>query len=332
MMKKLLLIVVALFCWGVAAHAQVFFQNTMYQYAQFAYNPASAGVSGPGLIEGANISFLGRLQWLGFEGAPQTSALSFHSPLKAGYGAAGILAIADQIGPFSNVYLQGAYGYDFGLFDDNLTLRIGVGGGIRQISLDPSGFLAPDDGDVVITGSQQSTIVEALSAGIYLTGFDERLFVSLAGQNLTDPSIDAITGGIDRDNVASIGSRTFTAAAGYTFNLNDKMTLQPSAMMITDFSQTPQLNMSLIWGYSPLLVGLNYRGNLAAESIGGIIGVNLSGNTFLGYSYDFPLSDLNNNTDINTHEVILSYTFSDLFGSNRSRDQDDPIKNGGIGL
>lgn len=331
MMKKLLLMVVALLFCGAAARAQVYFQNTMYPYSQFAYNPAAAGVSGPGLISGANVSLLGRMQWLGFDGAPNTAAASFHTPLKAGYGAAGLLVLADEIGPLSNVYVQGAYGYDFDLLEGLLTLRIGVGAGIRQVGFNPSGLVAPDEDDPVISGGQQSAVVEALSAGVYLTGFEERLFVSIAGQNLTDPSIDAITGGVDQLNQQSVGSRSMTAAAGYTFDLNDKMTLQPSMMMITDFAQAPQFNVSLTWGYSPLLVGLNYR-VLDGESIGGMIGVNLSGNTFLGYSYDFPLSALNNNASINTHELILSYTFSNLFGRGGINDDDDPIKSDNLGL
>lgn len=334
MMKKLLMTVVALLTLGGAMRAQVYFQNTMYPYAQFAYNPAAAGVAMPGLREGANISFLGRLQWVGFDGAPQTSAISAHTPLKEGYGAAGLQVIYDQIGPFANTYAHAAYAYNLNV--GKMSLRIGVAGGILQTSLNfgrlDNGAVAPTEtDDPTIPGGGLNTVVEAINAGIHLSGPNNKFFVSIAGQNLTDPSIDVITGGVDQNNIQTTVSRTFTAAGGYNFELNDKMSLQPAVMMITDFALAPQINGSLLWSITPLTIGINYRAGWS-ESVGGMLGVNIGSNTFLGYSYDFPLSDLNNNTDINTHELILSYTFSDLFGGKDLEKDVDPIKRDDVGL
>ena len=60
---------------SLSASAQVYFQNTMYAFNRFVYNPAAAGMSQIGMENGVNLTLLGRQQWLGIEGAPRLSTL-----------------------------------------------------------------------------------------------------------------------------------------------------------------------------------------------------------------------------------------------------------------
>ncbi len=325
MNNKLLLTVTLGLLLSLSASAQVYFQNTMYPYMQFGYNPAAAGVAKPNLQEGANLSLLGRLQWVGLSGAPQTSVLTFDTPLSGDIGNAGLIVAAERLGFWSSTFVQAAYGYDIDL--GSMTLRIGAAGGIKQVAINPDEWVFPDENDAVIPLAGQSVVVPMLSSGVYLS--DSNFFVSLAGQNLLEPDIDGLTAGVDANDQRSTDARTFTLAAGYNFFLSPRMSLQPSVMMLTDLRGTPQINASLLWNLSPLSVGLNYRlisDQSRGESIGAMLGVTLNSNTFIGYSYDYPLTGLNFGGDINTHEIVLSYTFGDLFGGGKGKSVDDPLK------
>ena len=66
---------------SLSVSAQVYIQNTMYRYTPVLYNPAAAGMTQTD-DQGMKLSFLGRLQWVGIEGAPRTSAVSADMALK----------------------------------------------------------------------------------------------------------------------------------------------------------------------------------------------------------------------------------------------------------
>mgnify|MGYP001801634346 CR=1 FL=1 len=78
---------------------QVYVQNTMYRYTQFIYNPGAAGMSQADDM-GLQVGMLGRLQWVGIDGAPRLSTITAHTPI-GGNQALGAYIIGDQLGPLS---------------------------------------------------------------------------------------------------------------------------------------------------------------------------------------------------------------------------------------
>jgi len=68
-------------------------------------NPAYAGSRGT-----LSIGVLGRTQWVGIDGAPNTATLSIHAPVGRNLGA-GFSVIADEIGPVKeqNIYADISY-------------------------------------------------------------------------------------------------------------------------------------------------------------------------------------------------------------------------------
>ena len=73
---------------------------TQYMYNQNIINPAYAGSKGT-----LSLSLLGRSQWIGFSGAPETFTLAIHSPIGDKIGL-GLSIIHDKIGPVieNNIY------------------------------------------------------------------------------------------------------------------------------------------------------------------------------------------------------------------------------------
>lgn len=301
----------------VSGQAQVFFQNTMHPYVRFAYNPAAAGFALPGMEEGANFTLMGRQQWLGIEGAPRTPLFAFQAPLPAKSGSIGAVLASDRTGPLTSSWLDVAYAYQLEL-GESLRLSIGAAGGLKQVSLNPEGFRYDQSGgiDPVVPLATQGVLVPTLSAGLYLTGVDPatgregNYFVGISGQNLLEPSIEGLLG--TAGTGTSVGedskiARSFALMGGYRFDFSQRFSLQPMLMLQTDGVGSPQTMASVYVNYKPIVVGVNYRMN-SGESVGGMIGFNISDRTFFGYSYDYPTTALSAVGDLHSHELILSYT------------------------
>ncbi|MEM7657835.1 MAG: PorP/SprF family type IX secretion system membrane protein, partial [Bacteroidota bacterium] len=312
-MKQFSLLIVLCVGMLVAGQAQVFFQNTMHPYVRFAYNPAAAGFALPGMEEGANFTLMGRQQWLGIEGAPRTPLFAFQTPLPQKYGAIGAVLASDQTGPISNSWLDVSYAYRLEL-GERLRLSIGVAGGVKQVAINPEGFIYDQSGgiDPIIPLATQGVVVPNLNAGLYLTSVDPatgregNYFLGISGQNLLEPNIEGLLGvsGIGDDSNVD---RSFALMGGYRFDLSTRLSLQPMLMMQTDGVGAPQTMASVYLNYKPIVVGINYRMN-SGESVGGMVGFNISDRTFFGYSYDYPTTALSAAGDLHSHEIILSYT------------------------
>lgn len=311
-MKQFVLLIGLCIGLTVAASGQVFFQNTMYPYTRFMYNPAAAGMTNPGMEQGANFTLMGRQQWLGIPGAPRTPVFAFNAPLPNEIGGIGATVGSDILGPVTSTWLDVAYAYHLDL-GSSLQLNIGAAGGFRNFNIDATGWKYDQSGgiDPTVPTVSRSVLVPSISAGIYLSskdpnGRDGNFFVGLSGQNLLEPSIEDVLDVIGIGPTSRI-PRTFSIMGGYRFDLDDRMSIQPIINLQTDGAQAPQTAVSVYWNYKPVSVGVNFRAG-DTESLGGILGFNVSDQMFFGYSYDYPLTGLNGIGDLHTHEIIISYT------------------------
>lgn len=312
---------------SLSVSGQVYIQNTMYRYTPFIYNPGAAGMSQSG-DEGLNLTFLGRLQWVGIDGAPRLSAISAHAPLPGLSSAVGGYVIADQLGPLTTTGINVAYAFQRE-FGRGHRLSIGVNGGFLQKGINGN-FITPDGVIDPILGSADysaNSIVPNLGAGIYYQGFDGRLTLGLSGQDLLEPSIEGLF--VSDVGTASRVPRSFYFTAGYTFPIiqgaqgNDVFTLTPMVFARTEGVFPPQVDFSLYGNIQPLVVGLSYR--FFNDSFAAILGFDVNDRMFLGYSFDYTLSPLNANGDLSSHEIVLSWTLpggSGKPGSNKNTRDD----------
>lgn len=294
----------------IDGNAQVFIQNTLYAFNRTVYNPAAVGMGGK-----TNVTLLGRLQWLGIDGAPTLFTAAGDTKID-GVGGVGAYLIADKLGPLTTTGLNAAYSYHLPLVPDKLLLGIGASGGILQKSI--NGDFRYDDSNgidplVPLGQFSNAVIVPNLSAGLYLSGRDEdgreQFYLGVSGQDLLEPSIDAITQspGVGPDSRVS---RTFYLTGGYRFNLSDDIELEPSFLVRTDGASS-QFDLSAFLTLKSLvLFGLSHR--FYNDSFAGSLGVRISDNSLIAYSYDYTLNGLNQNGDISSHEIILSYTFPQI--------------------
>ncbi len=319
-MKKYLLLLGMVLLVSHSMYGQIFIQNTLYPYNRFVYNPAAAGVSGE-----TTLTLMGRLQWLGIDGAPRLLTASLDAPLDGIDSGIGAYIIRDELGPLSTTGLNFAYSYRMSLGKG--TLSAGVSGGILQKALDGDFIYNLDNGEdpLIPSGAfSASQVVPGLAAGLYYShpnaDGDELFYAGISGQDLLEPSIDDLTLSPGTGAISRV-ARSYYLLGGVNIPITSDVILHPSFATRTD-GNSYQLDGSMHVSFKSFLLGASYR-TISNESVSGIVGARLSDQLFFAYAYDFVLSDLNAQSDLSSHELVISYT---LQGSGVKRRFDDVIK------
>lgn len=320
-MKRFLIVVLALTAFGEHALAQAFVQNTMYPFARYMYNPGAAG-----LVERPQLMLLGRVQWAGIPGAPRLVVAAADGEVR-NVGGLGAYLIRDELGPLVSSGLNASYSFHLNVGENGSKLGIGVQGGFLQRSINTV-WIYRDVIDPLIGPAEANysaaTGTATLGAGLFYRHMDsdgnERFFAGLSGLDLLEPSIEnlTLTPGINSDSRVP---RTFYFTGGYRFYLNaaEGSYFMPSLLARTDGSSF-QMDLSTYFKYKVLTLGLNFRGltqkngRSIGESFGFILGSDLSDRSFMGYSYDYTLSNLGINGDASSHELVFTYRFGNASG------------------
>lgn len=259
-------------------------------------NPAFAGSKGD-----ISIGIINRQQWLGFEGAPKTTAFNANAPLNfMGINSGvGISLMDDRLGFEKNFRgsLQYAYFHNIGTG----TLRFGVEGGIYNIAFDGS-WITPEssaDTDLAIPAEKDNSMVFDLAFGMAYTVGD--LFVGLSATHLTQQKFKFT------DAEQSYLKRHYYLIAGYNIQLSgSNLDLIPNLLIKSDAASAQiTINMTAVynkkfWG------GVSYR---TTNAIDVMAGIELFNGIKIGYAYGLNFSKLINTND-GSHEIMLSYLFS----------------------
>ena len=144
-------------------HAQQLPQFTSYQLSPYLYNPAYAGVDGY-----TQLNAIVREQWSGINKAPETKSISMFGPLRNDKKMAlGGVVMSDKLGAESKNGFQFSYAYHLRLKND-LSLSLGLSGGLMQYKLDNTVINPYDAGDPVFSIPGLTDVVPNASFGMYL--------------------------------------------------------------------------------------------------------------------------------------------------------------------
>jgi type IX secretion system PorP/SprF family membrane protein len=287
--------------------------TSQYMFNTLTYNPGVAGTSGMICATAIN-----RQQWVGFKGAPSTTVFNVSAPVslfKRRHGV-GLSIETDNVGFDKDLNLSGVYTY---LADLNFgKLGIGVSLGMLSKTLEPSWYIpdgdgfTPPDQDPLIPVSKENFIAFDAGLGLYLLA--DKYYAALSVTHLNQPKIRYTKEG--GDDVTTYVSRHFYLTAGYTFQLaNPSFELLPSAFAYSD-GKVVQFNVTSLVRYNKKVWGgVSYR---AGDALIGIAGVELYNGLRIGYSYDFPLSDIRKSTS-GSHEFMVNYCFDLSLGKSPMR-------------
>lgn len=262
-------------------------------------NPAFAGLQGEIC---ANV--INRQQWVGLEGAPQTTLFTINSPIKV-FGinsGVGISLLDDRLGFEKN--FAGALTYSYIHELSTGTLSFGTNLGIFNKTFEGD-YKFPDGTttiDPVVPQSKDQSLVFDMSFGAVYT--IDNLYVGLSVNHLV-PSKFKIT--TENGGEIKYLKRHYYLMSGYKYSLpNSSLEFMPNLLVKYD-GASPQITINLNTLYNKKLWGgVSYS---TTEVVDINIGIELFNGIKIGYAYGLNLSKFIN-TNTGSHEVMLGYCFN----------------------
>lgn len=269
-------------------------------YSMYMFNPVSINPAYTGSTDQMQIVGVFRKQWLSIPGSPQTSTLSFHSPLKNEKMGLGFSFINDRLGEMQTTGFQGTYAYKLKLKET--TLSFGLQVGLRNFNVNLANVqLAPVNQYDVAFANNSSAWSFNYGAGIFWYGkkwFAAFSIPHLRNNILQDQQV------FNPTDLARLRTH-YNLYGGYVFQLNDDFKIKPS-LMIKNVTGSPiqmDINANVYWKDYGL--GLSYRTNSAVIILAE---TKVSKNFHLGYAFDINTNGLSRNAG-GSHELMIRYDF-----------------------
>lgn len=266
------------------------------QYTQYMYNTMSINPGYAGSKDHLSIATLGRTQWVGIDGAPETQTVSFHTPVGYSGVGFGMSIINDKLGPSQETYVNANISYTIQTSEEgNLAFGLRLGG--RLLNLDWSKGRFQDPTDVIFNQDINNKFLPTLGAGLYY--HTEKWYMGLSVPNfLRTKHYD------DNIQSAAVERMHYFLIGGYVFDLNDYLKFKPAFIA----KVVPGAPLSVDVSANFLIderfnAGLAYRWG---DSISALIGFQVSETMHIGYAYDLTTSNYKNYNS-GTHEVMLIF-------------------------
>lgn len=266
-------------------------QYTQYMYNMFVINPAYAGSRGV-----PTVGILGRTQWVGVDGAPNTGTLAISSPIGDAMGL-GLSIIYDEIGPAKETSAYADFSYTIFTGEEG-RLAFGLKAGYSFLDVAYLNTIDPDD-PLNVPVNQASP---NFGAGMYY--YTDKYYVGLSAPNFLK------TRHLENDNgyVSTASEKMhYFLTAGYVFDLGENVKLKPSTMIkATDGSPISlDLSANVLFNDS-FEVGLSYRFD---DSVSAMVGLQVNPDFRIGYAYDYTTSNFGDYNS-GSHEIILLFEFN----------------------
>lgn len=300
-MKRNIHLAIALLSISLRTFAQQDATPSVYTFNSMYFNPAIAGTTSE-----LSASILNRNQWVGVEGAPSYQSANVQGKIankNIGYA----LQINHQkVGPFSNTAFLESFSYQVKL-NQETKLSFGLQGSLNSVRINSSLIKSEVANDVTTNSFTTSAMVPDAGAGVHL--YSKNYFVGMSVLHLFKSKFDASSSG----NVTSHYTRQFFMLAGYTYPVNEKVTLKPSMLVRYEKSAPVNYAVTLMTVYKTKYeAGLSFL-NSKTKGIKGInsqINIitqyNFNPSLKLGYAYNIYLNPLGRKT-FGSHEMVLTW-------------------------
>jgi len=266
---------------------------TMFFIDPYQINPSYAGLEGRPVF-----NLVHRQQWVGIDGAPVTTGLTFHMPLNYGVSV-GARIYSDKRSILSTNSLTFTVGYAV-QFSQKDILRFGLSGGAGSRNIDLN----------QVDNTSDPAIRDALGRSFYLDGnfgisFQSGyLFLGVALPNFFEPNLNNFST-LENGGFAPLNEILFDARYRFYFGL-DEMFIEPSFIYRLNQVMPSQFEIAGIFSLKNLVwFGGSYRQDYGLSATAGIT---INKQFLIGYSYGIGSSKLPG-IGASTHEINLSIAF-----------------------
>lgn len=296
--RKYLMLTLAAFLCVTTLRAQVDNQYTQYYMVPCYYNPSAIGNT-----DYIHVTVGSRAQWVGIKHAPLSFVGLADMPFKFlnKRFATGVSINQTSMGLYSGLNASAQLAYKQKLFGGTLSGGIQVGlvnekfRGSRIIEVEG------DEADDAIPKTDVSGNAFDFGAGIFYQ--HKHWWAGFSATHLTQPSVEMKSEGNEEDLYIFEAGRTCYFMAGGNIPINNTLfELQPSVFVKTDFNLY-QAEATMRVRYNKFITGgVAYRHK---DAVSLVAGVEIK-NFVVGYSYDYPISDISKATS-GSHEVFVNY-------------------------
>ena len=293
-MKKLL-VLICLWVIILQAEAQQQAMFTHYSFNTISVNPGYAGSRGA-----LTAVLLHRSQWINFPGAPTTQTFTLHTPLYHERIGVGLSVLNDKIGPThqTSYYVDLAYKIPMG----KGKFAFGLKGGVNSIKHEISDLTTTQANDPSFQEDYYSELLPNFGVGLYYSTV--KYYVGLSTPRLLETDFTTNTAGH-----AGKDQRHYFFIAGAIFPLNSTGTLKlrPSTFVKVTEGVPIEFDITaLVYIRDFIWAGAMYR---LGDATGALVGLNITEQLSLGYSYDWSFTNSTGKYNAGSHEVILRYDF-----------------------
>lgn len=314
-MKKILIILFILSLTVYSAHSQQEPVFSQYMMSKYLINPAYAGSEGY-----TSFNLTARQQWLGFENAPSTQAISGQTRIMktshisksrsvrkrikkrrpSGRVGLGGYIYNDQNGPIGRTGIELSYAYH--LFVNDGQISLGLSLSAYQFRINTNDLVTPEGYDPLIDQARESMYIPDGTVGVYYTF--QPFYIGLSAKNLFQASVKF--GG---DN--SFGDyqqvRHYYLMTGYRYDMNNDFEVEPSFLIKTTEAFNLQADITVKGFYKrDYWLGVSYRTGNAFVTM---VGIKID-RLYIGYAFDYSLSDIQR-ISYGSHEIMIGVKFGD---------------------
>lgn len=289
--KILQTIVQIVLLWLMTSHSESLFaqndiQLSQQMFSRINYNPAATGLS-----EDLQFYLLARQQWVGFKDAPQTIVLNGNTFVPWTRSGWGFSIIGDMLGHEQSVNPKLTYAFHIPFMRSRSSLSLGLSAGVLYKRIDGAKLVYENPNDPNRLYSMVSKVKPDFDFGLEYNS----KYVNV-GASVTH------IGNRLNNNESNESSPHFYAYARGMYRLTRNWQVSP-AVSWHNSKNVNQLEANALFFYKRIgWVGASYRAN---EAIIGLLGVYITPNLMLGYSYDYTASTLTPSSQ-GSHEIMLS--------------------------
>ncbi len=273
-----------------AQHSIVYSQ---YLFNGLLINPAYAGSH---VQLSATLTY--RNQWVNFPGSPVTTTFGVHNSFLKGRIGTGLLVTSDRIGSYSNTSLFGSYAYAIKTITGGV-LSMGVQAGFNNFKAD-FGELNLRAGQDPVFSVFMNEFKPNFGGGVFY--YDKKFFAGFSVPTILTHA-ELFKGGLDQLKIP----RYYYLHGGMKIPLDPRtkrVIFQPSILLRAQDGTPLSADLNLNVVFDELIsIGTSYR-----SGDGSILLINykLSEKIYVGYSYDWTVSDLRRFSK-GSHEIMINF-------------------------
>jgi type IX secretion system PorP/SprF family membrane protein len=288
-MRKIVLVFVLFSALGFAQQDA---QYTQYMYNTININPAYAGSRGAMSIFG-----LYRTQWVGLDGAPETSSFSLNTPINNSNLGLGVSLVNDKIGPTNENTFSADLSYTVPT-SETFKLSFGIKGTANLFNLDMNKLNPEYQGDPQFQ-DLNNKFSPNIGAGVYW--HSDKAYIGLSVPNFIETTRYS-----DNDYAILKDKINYYLIAGYVFDLDPYIKFKPALLTKMVEGAPLQVDLSANFMFNEkFTVGVAYRWSAALSAMAGF---QVTDGLFIGYAYDRETTRLNNYNS-GSHEIFLRFEF-----------------------